>query len=680
MFNHSHRVLNATSVGDGIFVDLNGPLPTVSEGTLFHLSKNWTKREIEIHFFDQDLLHTIQNLLSENKPTEATSFDFRVIISIYDQLLAWTLDAHVLETPASIAGTGMILNGILFNMDIYAGVGLEIYKDSASQAFLTRIRQIAVDRGLDDLSQCFALGMLPEIIDDSYLTKLDAEIRTRALSGTLASLRELCGPIIASQRITLGISPSLLKELLLRRRYASFHYYLISTRTSIRQTTSFPGGVDDISYNPLYVSIRLGFPDAVRRFMNSDFSFRGRDYEHQGFRKLLCPIRGCTHYQRPVPDLPILTPLTAAAHWGRPDILRILLENSGESIEKGRLVDYFWTRGSRVYPEILQVLIQEQIAPERISALIERAKSREIILTENFNVPRRVTKHIPIWNNVYSNTLIGHIERGHHDELLRKLPLNFWVDTSLRKAIQGQDQEGLKQALRRFEQWYSRDTFLIVYYMIHFTELRDQDAWIFRDGPVYTLGHYTYIPEGLTRSLKQGRVWWLDETIVGELRDTLAELKRAWLPFHCLSSPIAASKPTKDIDNDDKEPNNCAADRILSMVLSNPASQARRSKRRKLGIKMVEILQEVCAATSSVLQNWPAHRAVDRLHFTDPVRLSVKFRSWKQVRIRADFLLRRLFKTNTKAPKTVGDVFNILLYSWAICKGGNVNPGVTPTE
>ncbi|KAL0766366.1 hypothetical protein CaCOL14_010811 [Colletotrichum acutatum] len=173
------------------------------------------------------------------------------------------------------------------------------------------MHQRSVDAGLDDLDACFALGLLPDVLDDAFLEALASKFTELALAGDLTALHDLCEPVVRTGEVEWQTNPDLLLELLDRGRLDMYRYVLDLASRTRDKSTSQPGPfLRDITNDPLHVAIRLGHVTQVERLLQQGVTFLGvyADNEMGG---------GTEHV--------VLTPFSAAVYWGQVEIVRMIL-------------------------------------------------------------------------------------------------------------------------------------------------------------------------------------------------------------------------------------------------------------------------------------------------------------------------------------------------------------------
>ncbi|KAF5520404.1 hypothetical protein CGCA056_v008642 [Colletotrichum aenigma] len=300
----SGEIFQAVSPGSGIYLPLHSsPCPQPA----FTLSKSRPAKTIELDVHSLSLLQSLAIAIP-------SPFDFASLLANYN-----TLKSHLqhLESispnhPTTIE-LRLLIRDLLLDRALYAGVVVQLHP---SQGLLTinqlhDMHQRSVDAGLDDLDSCFSLGLIPDIVTDDYLEGLSARFTETALAGDLASLHELCEPVVRSGEIEWQTSPDLLLKLLDCGRLDIYRYVLdLASRTKDKHDSQQGPCLADITHDALHVAIRLGHSEHVGGLLQQGATFLG---VYQG---------------EEAGSGVVLTPLSAAAFWGQADMVRLILSHN----------------------------------------------------------------------------------------------------------------------------------------------------------------------------------------------------------------------------------------------------------------------------------------------------------------------------------------------------------------
>nr|XP_036582732.1 ankyrin repeat protein [Colletotrichum truncatum]KAF6791523.1 ankyrin repeat protein [Colletotrichum truncatum] len=213
------------------------------------------------------------------------------------------------------------------------------------------MHQRSIEAGLDDLDSCFSLGLVPDIVDDAYIDALKSRFTEVALSGDLAGLHELCEPVVRSGEIEWQTSPDLLLQLLDQGRLDIYRYVLdLASRTRDRSENQSEHWLSDISHDPLHMAIRLGHLEQVESFMQKGATFMGVYQSDEAAGGI------------------VLTPLSAAAFWGQPEITRLILRHNvlAEGAQEAAVIALFNND-----TEIMQILLSSGVTDPPVTLLAE---------------------------------------------------------------------------------------------------------------------------------------------------------------------------------------------------------------------------------------------------------------------------------------------------------------------
>ncbi|OLN96899.1 hypothetical protein CCHL11_02461 [Colletotrichum chlorophyti] len=303
----SGDIFQAVSPGSGIYLPSHSSPCSLPA---FSVSKCRLSKTIEIEIQSPTLLQS----LAVSMPS---GFDFFSLLSNYAALKAHLEHLETISpSHPSTAELRLLVRHLLLERALYAGIGTEVYRSKGflSLGQLQDMHQRSVDAGLDDLDACFSLGLLPDVLDDAFVEALSVKFTELALAGDLAALHDLCEPVVRSGEIEWQTSPNLLIELLDRGWLDVFRYVLdLASRTRDAPPTPNASFLRDITHEPLHVAIRLGHVEQVRSLLQQGADFMG---VYRGDE-----VEVST-------EQVVLTPLSAAAFWGQPEIVRLVLQHN----------------------------------------------------------------------------------------------------------------------------------------------------------------------------------------------------------------------------------------------------------------------------------------------------------------------------------------------------------------
>ncbi|KAJ0297591.1 hypothetical protein COL516b_010643 [Colletotrichum fioriniae] len=300
----SGEVFQAVSPGSGVYLPLYSS-PTSQPA--FTVSKSRLSKSIEIEYQSLTLLQSLAIAVP-------SPFDLPDLLRNYATLKAYL---HHLENVSPSHPTTvelrLLVRDLLLDRALFSGIGTEVYRSSGilSIGQLHDMHQRSVDAGLDDLDACFALGLLPDVLDDAFLEALASKFTELALAGDLTALHDLCEPVVRTGEVEWETNPDLLLELLDRGRLDIYRYVLDLASRTRDKSTSQPGSfLRDITNDPLHVAIRLGHVTLVESLLQQGANFLGvyADNEASG---------GTEHV--------VLTPFSAAVYWGQAETVRTIL-------------------------------------------------------------------------------------------------------------------------------------------------------------------------------------------------------------------------------------------------------------------------------------------------------------------------------------------------------------------
>ncbi|KAI3554395.1 hypothetical protein CABS03_06948 [Colletotrichum abscissum] len=300
----SGEVFQAVSPGSGVYLPLYSS-PTSQPA--FTVSKSRLSKTIEIEYQSLTLLQSLAIAMP-------SPFDLPDLLKNYAILKAYL---HHLENVSPSHPTTvelrLLVRDLLLDRALFAGIGTEVYRSSGilSIGQLHDMHQRSIDAGLDDLDACFALGLLPDVLDDAFLEALASKFTELALAGDLTALHDLCEPVVRTGEVEWETNPDLLLELLDRGRLDIYRYVLDLASRTRDKSTSQPGPfLRDITNDPLHVAIRLGHIAQAENLLQQGVTFLGVYADDE--------VGGGT-------DPVVLTPFSAAVYWGQAEIVRAIL-------------------------------------------------------------------------------------------------------------------------------------------------------------------------------------------------------------------------------------------------------------------------------------------------------------------------------------------------------------------
>ncbi|PKS11047.1 hypothetical protein jhhlp_002808 [Lomentospora prolificans] len=300
------------SAGRGKFIPIKEILhsPHIS----FVVEKDRIRKTLGINIQSDVLMTTIFNALATYaQDPEYLPSDFDTLMKYYDAL---RLHLEALETqfPAQAATLEfrLLVEDLLLDRAIFDGIGMEQFRQRGvlCQTHLRDIHERSIDAGLDEIDDCFALGLMPAYISEDYLSALNEKYTELALSGDFVGLYNLCEPIVRSGDIELQHNPSLLLKILEQGRFDIYWYLLdLVTRTSDRRQIIPGTDLPDVTLDPLHVAIRVGHLKTVQTILGDQITFKGHISDDSAI--------GVGHH--------VFTPLSAAVYWRQPEVTQYIL-------------------------------------------------------------------------------------------------------------------------------------------------------------------------------------------------------------------------------------------------------------------------------------------------------------------------------------------------------------------
>ncbi|KAF9872042.1 ankyrin repeat protein [Colletotrichum karsti] len=302
----SGEVFQAVSSGSGIYLPLHSLHLSPYSQPAFTVSKCRQTKTIEVEVHSLSLLSSLAIAIP--------SPEFSSLLENYTDLR----DAlHNLEKiPSCYYAAGelrLLARDLLLDRALFAGIGTDFYQSQNLLGLdqLHDMHQRSVEAGLDDVDTCFSLGIIPDVVTDEYLEALTSKFSELALMGDLAGLQKLCEPVVRSGEIEWQTSPDLLLQLLDQGRLDIYRYILdLASRTKDKPDSQQGSWLSDITHDPLHLAIRLGHLEQVESFLQQGATFLG------------------TYQSEEAGSGIVLTPLSAAAFWDQPDVVRLILRHN----------------------------------------------------------------------------------------------------------------------------------------------------------------------------------------------------------------------------------------------------------------------------------------------------------------------------------------------------------------
>ena len=283
----------------------------------FIVERDLQTKTITIEIASPSLRESIYSaILHLPSGTELLDLGFDALLQNYDAL---KLHSELLDArnPCDDDAEEMrlLVKDLLLDTTLYDGIGVEQFRNRGALCVthLEDIHQRNLDIGLDEIEDCFVLGVIPDELNDVYLDALNIRYAEVALSGDIDALHNLCEPIVRSGEIALQYNPSLLTEVLDKGYFDTYLYLLdLVYRTRENPSRLLDYHDLDVTLDPFCVAIRLDRYDVVQPFVRDKAFFEGHVCDDASFKS------GCH----------VFTPLSAAVFWERPRIVRLLLRAS----------------------------------------------------------------------------------------------------------------------------------------------------------------------------------------------------------------------------------------------------------------------------------------------------------------------------------------------------------------
>ncbi|OHE90501.1 hypothetical protein CORC01_14205 [Colletotrichum orchidophilum] len=300
----SGEIFQAVSPGLGVYLPLYS---SPASQPAFTVSKSRLSKSIEIEYQSLTLLQSLAIAMP-------SPFDLPDLLTNYAILKSQLQHLETISPshPTTVE-LRLLVRDVLLDRALFAGIGTEVYRSNGMLSIgqLHDMHQRSVDAGLDDLDACFALGLLPDVLDDAFLDALASKFTELALAGDLTALHDLCEPVVRTGEVEWETNPELLLELLDRGRLDIYRYVLdLASRTRDKSTSQSGSFLRDITNDPLHVAIRLGHVTQVESLLRQGATFLGvyADDEMSGGTENV-----------------VLTPFSAAVFWGQAEIVRTIL-------------------------------------------------------------------------------------------------------------------------------------------------------------------------------------------------------------------------------------------------------------------------------------------------------------------------------------------------------------------
>ncbi|KAK7432532.1 hypothetical protein QQZ08_000739 [Neonectria magnoliae] len=312
LFESGH-VYRALSSGSGKYVEIGArcSLPT----SAFIVEKDRFTRSITVEITSLGLKQAVcQAIRHPTASLASLELDFNTVLKNYKALKAH-LNGIRERYPYDDVTSEMqlLVEDLLLEHALYDGMNMDVLRQRQilCVAHLQDIHARNVGTGLNEIEDCFSLGLIPDTISEQYLEALNLRYADLARLGDYAELRSLCEPIVRSGEIELQYDPSLILQVL-ENGHLDVYQYMLDLVDRTKQTSfEIPDPqYSDVTYDPLYVAISLGQAKAVRHFIGDHATFEGYVFDDPQASK----------------DR-IFTPLFAATYWHQPEIARLLLDS-----------------------------------------------------------------------------------------------------------------------------------------------------------------------------------------------------------------------------------------------------------------------------------------------------------------------------------------------------------------
>ncbi|KEY68172.1 hypothetical protein S7711_07261 [Stachybotrys chartarum IBT 7711] len=345
------------SAGSGKYVEVSPRrrLPPLA----FIVEKDQISKKITVEVISLSLKQAVYRaILNQDPSLKSVHIDFEALLQYYEALKSHCnrLESHRPHSSAT-AELKLLVDDLLPEKALFDGIGMEAFRQRGvlSLLHLQDIHQRNLHMGLDEIENCFFLGLIPDEINDEYMQALNTRYAEFARSGDLTGLQDLCEPIVRSGEIELQYNPSLLLEVIENGCVELYQYMLElvdRTRDNTVQLSDCQRSLADITFDPFHVAIRLGQVELVRSFVNNAAIFEGR-----------------IHDSATPSNNHIFTPLSSAVFWRQPQIVQLLL-HSGPTYSSGYLQAVSLALSGN-FVEILDILshYEQHAAPNAASPM-----------------------------------------------------------------------------------------------------------------------------------------------------------------------------------------------------------------------------------------------------------------------------------------------------------------------
>jgi hypothetical protein len=290
-------------------------LPTLS----FIVEKDRLSKSITVEFTSIGLQHAVCSAIDYPTSMARLELDFNTILKNYEALKTHLNGLHDRYPYDDVTSEMQLLvEDLLLERALYDGMNMDTLRQQQilRVAHLQDIHARNVSTGLNEIEDCFALGLIPDNVSEQYLEALNLRYAQLARSGDFAELRNLCEPLVRSSEIELIYDPALLLEVL-ENGFLDIYKYMLDLVDRTKKTVELPDTqYPDVTYDPLYVAISLGQIEAVRHIISDHTTFEGYVLDEA---------------QTPLDKDRIFTPLYAATYWQQTEIVRLLLDSKPDS-------------------------------------------------------------------------------------------------------------------------------------------------------------------------------------------------------------------------------------------------------------------------------------------------------------------------------------------------------------
>ncbi|KAJ2903975.1 hypothetical protein MKZ38_009030 [Zalerion maritima] len=214
--------------------------------------------------------------------------------------------------PMANAEVHLLVHDFLSSPKMYDGINPElIFRQTGlgGTELEKDIQAKRIDLGLDNLDFLFILGQAREASSPQYMSTFRRVLNRLVSHGDVDGLRRVCEPLVATGKIEWRHNDELLLKTLRTGNFEVLRYILdLATRT--QPPTLVFLGHHDCTFNPLYVTIRLGHLETTEKLLDLGETFDG-----------FCRVESSELQEGSVS----LNPLTAATYWGQTHVIRLLL-------------------------------------------------------------------------------------------------------------------------------------------------------------------------------------------------------------------------------------------------------------------------------------------------------------------------------------------------------------------